>query len=137
MQTTFALHKSARTHLKNKTLKLDSTARKVGMNIGIKNTKLTRIGESPNQTIKIDGQEIETVDRFTYLGSIVDVNGGTDAVLKKQGMHLPYLTHLEISKDKVKNKDKTFQHQHQIMFQENTRGQRGPLRALARICPCH
>ena len=46
------------------------------------------IGESPNQTIKSDGQEIEAVDRFTYLGSMVDVNGGTN---------------LKFSKDNVKN----------------------------------
>ena len=37
------------------------------------------IGEFPNPTIKIDGQEIETVDGFTNLGSIVDVNGGAGA----------------------------------------------------------
>ena len=42
------------------------------------------IGEFPNPTIKIDGQEIETVDRFTNLGSIVDVNGGTDADVKSR-----------------------------------------------------
>ena len=61
------------------------------------------IGEFPNPTIEVDGQEIETVDRFTNLGSIVDVNGGTDAdhVLTKQDMHLPYLTDLEISKNNV------------------------------------
>ena len=41
-----------------------------------------KIGESPNPTIKIDGQEIETVDRFTYLGGIVDLDGGTDADVK-------------------------------------------------------
>ena len=40
------------------------------------------IGEFTNPTIKIDGQEIETVDRFTNLGSVVDVNGGTDADVK-------------------------------------------------------
>ena len=39
---------------------------------------------SPNSTIKIDGQEIETVDKFTYLGSIVDVNGGTDSDVKSR-----------------------------------------------------
>ena len=43
-------------------------------------------GEFPNPTIKIDGQEIEIVDRFTNLkvGSIVDVNGGTDADVKSR-----------------------------------------------------
>ena len=42
------------------------------------------IGEFPNPTIKIDGQEIETVDRFTNLGSIVDLSGGTDADVKSR-----------------------------------------------------
>ena len=78
------LTSSTRTHLRSKTLKLCSTAKKVGMKIGIKKTKLMTIGESPNPTIKIDGQEIETVDKFTYLGSIVDVNGGTDADVKSR-----------------------------------------------------
>ena len=62
------LTSSTRTHLRSKTLKLCSTAKKVGMKIGIKKTKLMTIGESPNPTIKINGQEIETVDKFTYLG---------------------------------------------------------------------
>ena len=78
------LTSSTRTHLKNKTIKRNSTARQVGMKIGIKKTKLMTTGESPNPIIKIDGQEIETVDRFTYPGSIVDVNGGTDADLKSR-----------------------------------------------------
>ena len=83
------LTSSTRTHLKNRTFKkLNSTARKVGIKIGIKKTKLMPIGESPNQTIKSDGQEIEAADRFTYLGSMVDVNGGTN---------------LKFSKDNVKN----------------------------------
>ena len=42
------------------------------------------IGEFPNQTIKIDGQEIENVDRFRNLESIVDVNGDTDADVKSR-----------------------------------------------------
>ena len=42
------------------------------------------ICESPNPTIKIDGQEIETVDRFTFLGSLDGVNGGSDADVKSR-----------------------------------------------------
>ena len=87
MQTTdICLTPSRRTLLKNKTLKLNSTARKVGLKIGIKKTKLMTIGESPNPTIKIDGKEIETVDWFTYtyVGSIVDVSRGTDANVKSR-----------------------------------------------------
>lgn len=36
------------------------------------------IGKSPNPKIKIDEQELETVNLFTSLGSIVHVNGGTE-----------------------------------------------------------
>ena len=42
------------------------------------------IGEFPNPTIEVDGQEIGTVDRFTNLGSIVDVSSGTDADVKSR-----------------------------------------------------
>ena len=42
------------------------------------------IGESPNPTIEVDGQEIETVDRFTNLGSIVDASSGTDTDVKSR-----------------------------------------------------
>ena len=42
------------------------------------------IDEFPNPKIKIDGQEIETVDWFTNLGSVVDVNGGTGADVKSR-----------------------------------------------------
>ena len=42
------------------------------------------VGEFPNPTIKIDGQKMETVDRFTNLGSIVDVDSGTDADVKSR-----------------------------------------------------
>ena len=49
------------------------------MKIGIKKTKLMTIGETPNPTVRIDGQEIETVDRSRYHGSTFDVNSSTDA----------------------------------------------------------
>ena len=67
------------------------------------------VGESPNPTIKIDGQEIETVDRFMYLGNIVDVNDRTNDDVKityclnKTCVCRTY-TDLEISKDNVKKK---------------------------------
>ena len=68
------LTSNKRTHLKNKTINLNSTAQKVGMKIGIKKTKLMAIGESPNPTIKINGQAIEAVDWFIYHRSIVDMS---------------------------------------------------------------
>ena len=79
------------------------------MKIAIKKIKLMTVGESPNPTIKIDGQEIETVDRFMYLGSIVDVNDRTNDDVKitycqnKTCVCRTY-TDLEISKDNVKKK---------------------------------
>lgn len=37
-----------------------------------------------NCQIKINGQEIEKIDRFSYLGSVIDVQGGADADAKAQ-----------------------------------------------------
>ena len=35
-----------------------------------------------NCQIKIDGQWIEKIDQFSYLGSVIDVQGGVDADVK-------------------------------------------------------
>jgi len=40
------------------------------------------IGCKRNCQIKIDGQEIEKIDRFSYLGSVIDVQEGVDADVK-------------------------------------------------------
>ena len=80
------------------------------------------IGEFPNPTIKIDGQEIETVDRFTNLGSIVDVNSGTDADVKSRINKARYAHAFAVLKPIWKFRKitfrtgiRTFQYQRQII----------------------
>lgn len=45
-------------------------------------TNSLRINAIPEAPITIDGQAIEEVDRFTYLGNIVSMTGGTDEDVK-------------------------------------------------------
>lgn len=49
----------------------------IGLNINIPKTKILRANTSSNDKLNIEGKEIEEVDNFTYLGSIVDQQGGT------------------------------------------------------------
>lgn len=45
-------------------------------------TKILRANTTSNDTLNIAGKEIEEVDHFTYLGSIVDQKGGTEEDIK-------------------------------------------------------
>lgn len=49
----------------------------IGLNINIPKRKILRANTASNDTLNIEGKEIEEVDYFTYLGSIVDQRWGT------------------------------------------------------------
>ncbi|KAL9968248.1 hypothetical protein ACROYT_G026600 [Oculina patagonica] len=70
------------THLGEKTARLQNNARRVGLKINTKKTKWMSTGCKRNCQIKIDGHEIEKVEQFSYLGSVIDVQGGADADVK-------------------------------------------------------
>ena len=65
-------------HAQNKADRLAATARQLGLNINKKKTKTMRINNKQEDKLKIDEEEIEEIDSFTYLGSIVSKDGGTD-----------------------------------------------------------
>ena len=73
---------STGTHLSEKTTTLSNNTRKVGLKINSKKTKWISTGCKRNCQIKIDGQGIEKIDQFSYLGSVIDVQGGADAHVK-------------------------------------------------------
>ena len=73
---------SSGAHVNEKTTRLSNNARKVGLKISNKKTKWMSTGCKRNCQIKIDGQEVEKIDRFSYLGSVIDVQGGADADVK-------------------------------------------------------
>ncbi|VDP71646.1 unnamed protein product [Schistosoma curassoni] len=54
----------------------------VGLNINKGKSKILRYNTACNNPITIDGEDLEDVKAFTYLGSITDEHGGSDAVVK-------------------------------------------------------
>ena len=69
---------STHQHIQEKTAKLNETSRSLGLNINRKKTKVMRINARNNNTVQVNGEQLEEVDTFTYLGSIVATSGGTD-----------------------------------------------------------
>lgn len=67
---------------RKKTDDLSNTAEKTGLKINISKTKSMRIKTTQETPITIDGETIEEVNQFTYLGSIISKTGGTDEDIK-------------------------------------------------------
>ena len=59
----------------------------VGLTINKKNTKILRLNTTCERPIMLEGEGLEEVESFRYLGSIVDTRGGTDADVATQGQH--------------------------------------------------
>ena len=64
--------------MKEKLLKLDEEARKTGLKINVKKTKSLRLNHTIEATFTIQQDTIEEVQDFSYLGSAVSTEGGTD-----------------------------------------------------------
>ncbi|VDP82484.1 unnamed protein product [Schistosoma mattheei] len=54
----------------------------VGLNIHKGKSKILRYNTACNNQITIDGEDLENVKTFTYLGSIIDEHRGSDADVK-------------------------------------------------------
>ncbi|VDO59135.1 unnamed protein product [Schistosoma margrebowiei] len=54
----------------------------VGLNIQKWKSKILRYNTTCTNPITIDGEDFEDVKTFTYLGSIIDEHGGSDADVK-------------------------------------------------------
>jgi hypothetical protein len=61
-----------------KLTQLHEELQKVGLSINISKTKEIRANVRNNTEIKLQDKVVERVDRFTYLGSVVTKNGGTE-----------------------------------------------------------
>ena len=64
-------------HLQEKTNRLSCFAKHTGLNISTTKTKTLFINTSTTEPILADGELLEKVDKFTYLGSIVSTNEAT------------------------------------------------------------
>ena len=61
-----------------KTQKLHDNASQVGLKININKTKVMRLNPNVQKPVKINENEIEDVNTFTYLGGVVTSTGGCD-----------------------------------------------------------
>ena len=64
--------------IRDKTQALEEQSAKVGLKINTTTTKLMRVGTKQGDGVMIAGEQIEEVDEFRYLGSIVSKKGGTE-----------------------------------------------------------
>ena len=73
-----ALVSHNRTQMQQKTKLMASTASSAGLYINTEKTKTLRINTVCQESILVNDKQIENVDNFVYLGSVVTVDGGAD-----------------------------------------------------------
>ena len=65
-------------HAHDKVHSLATTAEMANLNINKSKTKTMRINSTNQAPIKLDIKDIQNVASFTYLGSVMAVDGGTE-----------------------------------------------------------
>ena len=65
-----------------KTTYLARISAQLGLTINKKKTKILRLNTTCERPIMLEGEGLEEVESFRYLGSIVDTRGGTEADVK-------------------------------------------------------
>lgn len=68
--------------MQNKSTELDQMARSIGLRIHPGKSKVLKIQTESTAGIRIDHKELEEVESFVYLGSIIDKTGGTKEDIK-------------------------------------------------------
>jgi len=77
-----ALLSHTKQQMQDKTTTLAAISHSTGLNIHKGKTKLMKINGNSNEPVALEGVALEEVDSFTYLGSIIDKTGGSDADVK-------------------------------------------------------
>ncbi|VDP29476.1 unnamed protein product [Schistosoma margrebowiei] len=77
-----ALLSQTQQQMLEKTNSVAATSAAVGLNIHKGKSKVLRYNTECTGPITIDGKDLEDVKTFTYLGSIIDEHGGSDADVK-------------------------------------------------------
>ncbi|VDP12312.1 unnamed protein product [Schistosoma margrebowiei] len=65
-----------------KTASVAAVSASVGLSIHKKKTKVLKFKTKNSNPITLDGETLEDVESFTYLGTIIDEQGGSDADVK-------------------------------------------------------
>ena len=64
-------------HMQEKTSRLHTYGKQVGLRISNKKTELMTLNVTRPEPVKVNGEDLRQTDRFTYLGSIIRPEGGT------------------------------------------------------------
>ncbi|VDO70642.1 unnamed protein product [Schistosoma margrebowiei] len=68
--------------MQEKTTSVEPASAALGLNIHKGKSKILQHNTTCNNRITLDGEALEDVKSFTYLSSIIDVHGGSDADVK-------------------------------------------------------
>ena len=67
-----------------KTSRIASEAKKLGVKINKNKTKVLRSNTTNKDPIQLEQERLDDVDRFSYLGSVVDQQDGSNADIKNR-----------------------------------------------------
>ena len=70
--------------MQDKVTALSETGKRVGLNINIQKTKFLKINFLQDGVIQVENRNLEQVNNFVYLGSVVSVAGGTDEDIERR-----------------------------------------------------
>ena len=71
-----ALLSSRYVDIKDKTSRLVDEAARVGLKINAKKSKVMRINAKNDQRVKVNDEQVDDVEEFSYLGALLDKEGG-------------------------------------------------------------
>ena len=77
-----AILSSAPTHLQEKTDDLNINAKKMGLIISKKKSKIMCVNSDASRPINIDGELLEHIEEFTYLGSVISTDNSAQKDIK-------------------------------------------------------
>lgn len=68
--------------MQDKTTRLMDISAKAGLSIHKQKTKIMKVNTASTEPVLLEGSPLDEVESFTYLGSIINVQGGTDEDVK-------------------------------------------------------
>ena len=74
-----ALLSHSRQQMQEKTTILADTSSQIGLNIHKRKSKVLKVNTTSEDSVTLEGTAREEVEAFTYLGSVINKQGGTDA----------------------------------------------------------
>ena len=78
----FALFSHSHQQMQEKTELLNTVSTQLGLNINRSKKKIMKSNTKNNNPITLKGEPLEETDSFTYLGSKINKNGGTEEGVK-------------------------------------------------------